>query len=165
MSGKVLVVSDSHGNNVYLKKVIEAFGPRGEQLEMLIHLGDISSSLASIQSLVDCPVEAVSGNTDFAPELQATKIITLGKEKVLLTHGHRYNCKYSTEAMRELAKANGAGVVLFGHTHIPMMENYPGVRVVNPGSITMPRQEGFRPSYLVITIAEDGHLEFAPMTI
>lgn len=165
MARKILVVSDSHGYNTNLRKAIEAFGPRGEQLEMLIHLGDIQGSLESIEKLVDCPVEAVSGNCDFAPELQGTKIISIGKEKALITHGHRYGCKSGTGAMKELAKANGAGIVLFGHTHMPLLENYSDMKVMNPGSISMPRQDGRRPTYLVITIEEDEHLEFAIVTM
>ena len=165
MSRKILVVSDSHGNNANLRKAIEAFGPRGEQLEMLVHLGDIQGSLESIKQLVDCPVEAVRGNCDYAPELQGTKLIQIGAEKVLLTHGHRYGCKSSTEGMKELARANGAGMVLFGHTHMPLLEQYSDIKVMNPGSISLPRQDGHRPTYLVITIEDDGRMEFALVTM
>lgn len=165
MSKKILVVSDSHGNNTNLRKAVEVFGPRGAQLEMLIHLGDIQGSLEGIQRLVDCPVEAVSGNCDFIPGLPGTKLIQIGKEKALLTHGHRYGCKFGTGTMRELAKANGAGMVLFGHTHMPLMENFSDMKIMNPGSISLPRQEGHRPTYLVITIEEDEHLEFAIVTM
>lgn len=165
MSRKILVVSDSHGNNTNLRKAIEVFGKRGEQLEMLIHLGDIQGSLEGIQKLVDCPVEAVSGNCDFIPELPATKLISIGNETAFITHGHRYGCKAGTGQMKELAKANGASIVLFGHTHMPLMENFSDMKVMNPGSISLPRQEGYRPTYLVITIEEDNHLEFAIVTM
>lgn len=161
MADKILVVSDSHGNNVNLRKAIGVFGSRGEQLSMLIHLGDIQDSLESIQRFVDCPVVAVGGNCDFSPDLPGTKLVSIGKEKALLTHGHRYGCKMGTKTMEELAKANGAGLVLFGHTHMPMLEDSKEVKVMNPGSISFPRQMGFRPTYLVITVEEDGHLEFA----
>ncbi len=165
MAGKILVVSDSHGNNVNLKKAIAAFGKRGEMLKMLIHLGDIQGSLESIERLADCPVEAVSGNCDFIAGLPGTKLVQIGREKALITHGHRYGCKYGTGQMRELAKANGAGIVLFGHTHMPYMEHFPDMRVMNPGSISLPRQEGHRPTYLVITEKEDAHLEFVIVTM
>ena len=165
MAKKILVVSDSHGNNTNLRKAIKAFGDKGKQLEMLVHLGDIQGSLEGIEQLVDCPVEAVSGNCDFTPGLPGTKIISIGKEKALITHGHRYGCKMGTGTMRELAKANGAGIVLFGHTHMPLLENYQDMKIMNPGSISQPRQEGRRPTYLVITIEEDEHLEFAIVTM
>ncbi len=165
MAKKILVVSDSHGNNTNLKKAVRAFGPRGEQLEMLIHLGDVQGSLEGIERLVDCPVEAVSGNCDFIPGLPGTKIISIGSEKALITHGHRYGCKMGTGTMKELAEANGAGMVLFGHTHMPLLENYQDMKIMNPGSISQPRQEGHRPTYLVITVKEDGMMEFAIVTM
>lgn len=165
MSRKILVVSDSHGDNTNLRKAIQFFGDRGKELEMLIHLGDIQGSLEGIQNLVDCPVEAVSGNCDFIPGLPATKLISIGKETALITHGHRYGCKWGTEQMKELARANGAGIVLFGHTHMPLMENFSDIKVMNPGSIFRPRQDGHRPTYLVITIEEDECLEFAIVTM
>lgn len=165
MSKKILVVSDSHGNTANLRKAIEVFGPRGEQLELLIHLGDIQGEVESIERLVDCPVEAVSGNCDFIPQLPGTKIITIEGQKVLLTHGHRYGCKAGTEQMKELARANGAGLVLYGHTHIPMIDEHSGIKAMNPGSISQPRQEGHRPTYLVITIEDDGRWEYAVVTM
>lgn len=165
MSRKILVVSDSHGRNENLRKAVEAFGPRGEQLELLIHLGDIQGSLETIERLVDCPVEAVSGNCDCIPGLQGTKVISIGEKKALITHGHRYGCKAGTGAMRELAEANGAELVLFGHTHMPLVENLPGMKILNPGSISQPRQEGHRPTYLVITIEEDGRMEFSVVSM
>lgn len=165
MSKKILVVSDSHGNTSNLQKAIEVFGPRGEQLELLIHLGDIQGEPESIERLVDCPVEAVSGNCDFIPKLPGTKLLTIEGKKVLLTHGHRYGCKSGTEGLKELAKANGAELVLFGHTHIPHMDQYSVIRVMNPGSISRPRQEGHRPTYLVITIEEDARWEYSLVTM
>lgn len=165
MARKILVVSDTHGNNTNLRKAVNAFGPRGEQLEMLIHLGDIQGSLEGIEHLVDCPVEAVSGNCDFIPGLAGTKLISIGRKKALITHGHRYGCKMGTGAMRELAEANSADMVLFGHTHMPLIENYPDMKIMNPGSISQPRQEGHRPTYLVITVEEDEHMEFAIVTM
>ena len=160
MSKKILVVSDSHGVNMNLRKAIAAFGKRGEQLEMLLHLGDVGSH-SGIQKLVDCPVVAVRGNCDNNSELPGTQVVSIGKETAWLTHGHLYGCKMGTERMKEAARENGASIVIFGHTHMPLMENFSDMKVMNPGSISMPRQEGGCPTYLVITIEEDGHLEFA----
>ena len=107
----------------------------------------------------------MSGNCDFIPGLPGTKIISIGSEKALITHGHRYGCKMGTGTMKELAEANGAGMVLFGHTHMPLLENYQDMKIMNPGSISQPRQEGHRPTYLVITVKEDGMMEFAIVTM
>lgn len=161
MGRKILVVSDSHGRMDYLRKAIEAFGPRGRDLEMMIHLGDIQCPVEQITGMVDCPVEIVRGNNDFNPELPGTKLVEIGDEVAMITHGHRYGCYHGTEEMKELAAANGAGMVLFGHTHKPLLEVDGEVKAMNPGSISLPRQEGYCPTYLVITIEEDGRMNFS----
>ena len=156
---KILVVSDSHGKNTNLEKVIRCFGDKGKDLELLIHLGDMECPLERIQRLVSCPVKAVRGNCDFS-NLPAADFVMIGEEKAMVTHGHRYQCKLTTDMMKEMAAANGASIVLFGHTHMPMLDLGGAVKVANPGSISLPRQEGHRPTYLVITIEDDGRLQF-----
>lgn len=165
MAEKILVVSDSHGNDTNLKKAIGYFGKRGEELSLLIHLGDSQGTIETIKNMVDCPVEAVRGNCDVSGNLPGTKLISIGGETAMITHGHRYGCKSGTENMRELAKANGASIVLFGHTHIPMVETIDGMTVANPGSISYPRQEKRLPTYLVITLEDDGRKNFVVVTM
>ena len=45
---------------------------------------------------------------------------------------------------------------MFGHTHIPLIEYGDGIVVMNPGSISYPRQEGKRPSYILMDIDKKG---------
>lgn len=165
MSKKILVVSDTHGNNTNLRKVISLFGERGKELSRLIHLGDSQGALESIESLVDCPVDAVRGNCDMSSEMPIANLIMIGNEKVFITHGHRYACKSGIGLMAEMARENGASMVLFGHTHEPMSEQYMGVRVLNPGSISQPRQYGHRPTYLVLTVEDNGKVDFSIVTM
>lgn len=164
MSKKILVVSDSHGYNTNLRKAISFFGEKGKELELLIHLGD-SQGIEEVERLVDCPVEAVRGNCDGVSNLPIAKLISIGNETVLITHGHRYGCKMGTDLMVEMARENGASMVLFGHTHVPMDEQISGVRVLNPGSISSPRQYGHRPTYLVLTIEENNRIEHSIVTM
>lgn len=159
MSKKYLVVSDSHGNNANLCKALSYFGPRGKELEMLIHLGDSQGALEKIEALADCKVEAVRGNCD-ASGLPVAKLISIGNKTALITHGHRYGCKSGTDLMKEMAKENGAEIVLFGHTHEPLLQLQGTVKVANPGSISLPRQPDRRPTYLVITIEDSGRMDF-----
>lgn len=160
MSRKILVVSDSHGHNKNLCKALSYFGERGNELEMLIHLGDSQGSFEELEELAACPVKAVRGNCDFSRDFPLVDFVTIGEEKAMITHGHRYGCKYSTETLVEMAEANGASIVMFGHTHIPMVEEDGNVMVLNPGSISLPRQPGGRPTYLVITIEDSGRTDF-----
>ena len=52
----------------------------------------------------------------------------------------------------EEAAARGCEIVCFGHTHKPVVEKKNGVLVINPGSLSFPRQEGRRPSYAVMEL-------------
>ena len=79
--------------------------------------------------------------------------------KVLLTHGHRYRVHHGTEEIKDWARANGADIVMFGHTHRPVIE-MDDVIAVNPGSISQPRQENRRPSYMVMEIDKKKELHF-----
>ena len=161
MSKKILVISDSHGRDANVKKALSYFGKKGKELEMLIHLGDSQGSLQEIERLAACPVKAVRGNCDFSGDFPIADFVWIGDEKALITHGHRYGCKFSTDGLRDMALANGATIAMFGHTHIPLVEENGGVKILNPGSISQPRQYSGKPSYLVITIEDDGRKDFA----
>ena len=79
----------------------------------------------------------------------------------MLTHGHYYYVSVGTRDLVEDAKANGCNVVMFGHTHIPFVnQDDPELTILNPGSLSFPRQEGRRPSYIMMEIGEDGNARY-----
>ena len=152
---RVLIVSDSHGINTYLDKALKDAAP----FDMLIHLGDLEGSQQYIEENVTCPIEMVSGNNDFFPDLKQDKCIMIDCYKVLLTHGHRHRVYHGTEAIKDWARLNEADIVMFGHTHRPLIE-MDDVIAINPGSISMPRQENRRPTYIVMEIDKKKELHF-----
>lgn len=160
MSQKILIVSDSHGSDRYLRKAIENMGGH---IDLMIHLGDSEVNPEQISRLVSCPVEMVRGNSDGISKLPMSKLIDIGEHRALLTHGHQYGGRFGIPRMRETAKENGADIVMFGHIHEPVVEQEDGITVLNPGSISRPRQDGHRPTYLVMTIEEDGRTEYVPV--
>ena len=153
---KVLVVSDSHGRDQRLEEIIEKVKP----IDMLIHCGDIEGKEEYIASLVDCPIRMVAGNNDFFCDLKREEEFYIGRYKVLLTHGHYYYVTMSTQRICQEAVERGCDVVLFGHTHRPMVEMQKGVVICNPGSVSYPRQEGRRPSFLILDLDRDGELHY-----
>ncbi len=58
------------------------------------------------------------------------------------------------------AKGQGCDIVMFGHTHRPLLDYSRDIIVVNPGSLSYPRQEGRKPSYVVMEIDEKGEPHF-----
>jgi uncharacterized protein len=153
---KVLIVSDTHGRNNYLIDTIKRVGP----IDLLIHLGDFENGEDYIKSMLDCPIEIVSGNNDFFNRLPKDKLIHIGKYKVLLTHGHRYGVNYSTSAVIETAKRNKADIVMFGHTHVPMIDLSGSIWAINPGSLALPRQSGRIPTFIIMDLDSYGDAHF-----
>ena len=149
---KIMVVSDTHKHHRNLARALEQAGTP----DLLIHLGDAEGYEDYIADMAGCPLEIVSGNNDFFSMLDKEKEIRIGKYKVLLTHGHYYYVGSGIEDLKREALARGADVAMFGHTHIPLIEYGDGIVVMNPGSISYPRQEGKRPSYILMDIDKKG---------
>ena len=152
---RILIVSDTHGRQENLEWALEEVAP----IDLLIHLGDVEGCEYEIAALADCPVEIVAGNNDFFTDLDREKELQLGKYKVLITHGHYYYVNAGVKDIKREAKARGCDIVMFGHTHCPLLE-YGKVITLNPGSISYPRQEGHRPSYILMEIDENGEAHF-----
>jgi hypothetical protein len=160
---KILIVSDTHRRDGNLKAVIEKEKP----LDMLIHLGDAEGSENAIASWVNegCKLEMVLGNNDFFSMLERERDFFIGKYRVLLTHGHYYNVSVGMETIKREARARGFDIAMFGHTHRPYYDinKKPGDKdliVLNPGSLSYPRQEGHHPSYMIMELDEEGEAKF-----
>lgn len=149
---KILVVSDSHGRHTYLERVIERVGA----IDLFIHLGDLEGGEEHIRKIVPCPVEMVSGNNDYFTSIEREKVIDIGTYRVFLTHGHRYRVNYEVETVKEAAAQRFADIVMFGHTHIPMIDQSSPIIAINPGSISQPRQEGRIPTFIIMEIDRQG---------
>lgn len=153
---KILIVSDTHGRDATLKRLLEQVKP----IDMLIHCGDVEGSEEYIHKIADCPVHMVAGNNDFFCDLPKEDEFLIGKYRVLLTHGHYYYITMGTQMIKEDAKARGFDIVMFGHTHRPYLEQNDGIVVLNPGSLSYPRQEGRKPSYMIMDVDRNGEAHF-----
>ena len=144
---KVLICSDTHRKHDNYLKVVENEGP----LDFLIHCGDTEGGEYLISNAADCHCEIVMGNNDFFSNLPRESLFNLGGRKVWVTHGHNYYVSLDTAIIKEEAMARGANVVMFGHTHRPLIEEE-GLLCINPGSLSYPRQSNHRPSYVILNI-------------
>ena len=154
---KVLIVSDTHGREQNLAEALEQTGP----IDQLIHLGDVEGGAEHIRELAgDAPAAIIAGNNDFFCDLPNERIFTLGGHRIFMTHGHGYFVHSGTMYLKREARKKGADIVMFGHTHKPYMEEDNELLVLNPGSLSLPRQEGHRPTYIVMEIADDGQISY-----
>ena len=152
---KVLIVSDTHGREQNLADALEQTGP----IDQLIHLGDVEGGAEHIRELAgDAPAAIIAGNNDFFCDLPNERIFTIGGHRIFMTHGHGYFVHSGTLYLKREARKKGADIVMFGHTHKPYMEEDNELLVLNPGSLSLPRQEGHRPTYIVMEIADDGQI-------
>ncbi len=147
---KVLICSDTHRRHDNYIKVVETEGP----FDLMIHCGDTEGGEYLISEAVRCHSEIVMGNNDFFSDLPRERIFELGGKKVWVTHGHNYYVSFDTAIIKDEARAKGVNVVMFGHTHRPLIENGE-VLCINPGSISYPRQSNYRPSYIILHIDEN----------
>lgn len=143
---KAVVVSDSHGRFGGLQEIIEREAP----FDLLLHAGDIQGGISNLEDWAGCPVYVVKGNCDWGGDFPQERMVEFGKERIFLTHGHRYGVKNGIEALAAAAEGAGAGVAIYGHTHIPKVEERYGVLVLCPGSVSEPRQQNRRATYAIL---------------
>ncbi len=154
---RVLVISDTHGYHKNLDRVLELERP----YQQVIHLGDLEGDEDYLEAAAGCPVEAVRGNNDYFSPLPQEQIIEIAGKRIFMTHGHYYYVVAGLEHLIREAKGRDVDIVMFGHIHRPVIRQEGALMVINPGSLSFPRQEDRKPSYIVMeTDAQKGFQYF-----
>lgn len=163
---KLVVASDIHGSALYCRKFLDCY--KKENADKLILLGDILyhgprndlpeeyAPKKVIEMLNDIKDEilCVRGNCDTEVDQMVLKFPILADyaffywrdKMVFITHGHNFNLK-------NLPMLKKGDILLHGHTHIPACEKTDLCTYINPGSVSIPKENSAH-SYIVIT--DDG---------
>ena len=147
---RILVVSDTHGNEYTLRQAVE----EQPTARLIIHLGDGVRDAESVaDTYPDKQFRIVRGNCDFGhPEtLAETGLEILKGHRLFFTHGHRYDVKMGLYRLVCAAREQKADIVMFGHTHVPVTDYDDGLYILNPGSLSYGN-----PTYGVIDITDAG---------
>ena len=162
---KWMIASDIHGSAAYCEKLLAAFGR--EQADRLLLLGDllyhgprnalplgyapkeVIAQLSGVKDKVFC----VRGNCEAEvdqmvlpfPVLADYCLLEQKGRVVFATHGHHYN-------LENPPLLQPGDVLLHGHTHIPAKDNSLGFWYLNPGSVSIPKENSPH-SYMTL---EDG---------
>lgn len=152
---KILVVSDTHRRNDNYFTILEMHHP-----DMVIHCGDSVGSEYALTTAAECPVQMVAGNNDYFSELPRELEFSIGKYQVWVTHGHSYYVMMGNEMIKREAVARGKDIVIYGHTHRPVIDIDDEVIAINPGSLSYPRQDNHKPSYIIMEIDRFEELHF-----
>ncbi len=149
---RVLIVSDTHGNHENLEQVLQ----QEATFDLMIHLGDSEVDQEELVQVAKCPVEVIAGNMDRDPSLETEKIIQVEDYRILICHGHRAGVNSGLLRLEYQAREHEVDMVMYGHTHVPYLDENEDLIILNPGSISYPRPWGSRPSYAVLEVDENG---------
>lgn len=147
---KILVIGDTHGK---LNKVRDIY-PKLKNIDLIAHTGDHLRDARALGREFNIDVVAVKGNCDGSFSGEDFEIIETEYGKILLTHGHMQNVKMQLSTLMYKAMENQCRAVLFGHTHQALIEEANGIRLINPGSLTQPR-DGSSGSYAIVRTSAD----------
>jgi len=163
MMKKIMIASDIHGSAAYCRQLLERY--KKEQADMLILLGDIlyhgprndlpkeyapKEVIAMLNPMCN-QIICVRGNCDTEVDQMVLEFNVLCEQayvcvngrEMLLVHGHKLTEK-DTPVIKEGA------YLLCGHTHIPKCENRKGYTLINPGSVSIPKENSPH-SYIMLT--------------
>ncbi|MBQ0038435.1 MAG: YfcE family phosphodiesterase [Clostridiales bacterium] len=141
---RILVLSDSHGAVDNMTRCVEMTEPRH-----ILFLGDCLRDADKLhQRFPDIPMDTVPGNCDWGSTDEPERLIELGGKRILMMHGHTRSVKYSAMNAYYAAREMGADILLFGHTHRPVVDFDGTVYTMNPGSVG----DRYTPTYGIITI-------------
>lgn len=129
MAATILVLADSHGNRARLEVILAQAPP----VTHIVHCGDGHDDLDGLPLPVGAELLRVPGNMDRPmPNVRAVIHTHIGGHAVMIAHGHQFQAQWDVEGLRQEAVRCGADIVLFGHTHQPLLlEGVP--MLFNPG--------------------------------
>ena len=147
---RILLVSDTHGNQTALLQAHEAAG----SCDAVIHLGDGEQDTRLLEAIDDqIQLFQVAGNCDLGSITSRELLCEFGKVRLLLCHGDRYGVKTGLSRLIERGRAAAVDAVLYGHTHLAQSVEQEGLLLVNPGTLAVPAP--FK-SYGILELTEAG---------
>jgi putative phosphoesterase len=151
------IISDTHVSTPRsrdaVQMVLELFKRR--QVGLILHGGDVGQSSLLSEVARFAPVVAVRGNADSLELIESLPDqirIRAGERTILLLHGHHGKTARATALA---AVDPGVDVIVFGHSHQPLIEKHHGTVLFNPGSPTE-RRWGPHFGAGLLTVTDDG---------
>jgi uncharacterized protein len=153
---RVVVLSDTHAPRRW-RVCPPAVAGYLRQADVILHAGDVCTAPVLTELTGYAPVTAVMGNNDEPSVAQwgaaETAELDLDGLRVAMVHDSGAAAGRMARLRRRFP---GADLVVFGHSHIPLDESGPGLRIFNPGSPTDRRRQSH--GTLGVLEIEDGRL-------
>ncbi len=151
---KLMIASDIHGSAYYCDKLMEAF--EREKPDKLLILGDIlyhgprndlpkdydTKKVMAMLNPLRSQIISVRGNCDTEVDQMVLDFPVLAEQAVLFMNGRTLVCAHGhkLEGVNLPPVADGE-YLLCGHTHVPKFEKRGGYMYVNPGSVSIPKED------------------------
>ena len=138
---RVVVLADTHGPRRWRACPSRVAGHL-RQADLILHAGDVCTASVLAELAEYAPVTAVVGNND-RPDVAEwgaaeTAQLDLDGLRVAMVHD---SGPAAGRLPRMRRRFPAADLVVFGHSHIPLDESAPGLRIFNPGSPTDRRRQ------------------------
>lgn len=149
---KYIVLSDIHGSLKTFKELLEI--AKKEEITKFILLGDVlyhgprnplpegydPKELAKLLNELKLDLVAVRGNCDAEVDqmvldyeiLTNDRVLDINDKKLAISHGHHKNEDNLPEGSYD--------IFAYGHTHLPVLKKVEDLIILNPGSLTLPKQ-------------------------
>lgn len=154
---KVGVIADTHTNLKNVEKLRLFLENLMNDVDFIIHAGDIKSeeALEILRSFKNIVI--VRGNNDNEGELAKLndrEILDLEGYKIGITHGHGTSKSTLDNAIQKF-EGEDIDVLIFGHSHKSYVDTKGNTLILNPGSPSRRRKERWY-SYIVMDLRENG---------
>ena len=157
---KLMIASDLHGSAYYVDLLLRRW--QEEEAARLILLGDIlyhgprnalprdydTKAAAALLNAVSPLPLCVRGNCDGEVDQTILSFPVLPDFAWLFVNGHTAYLTHGHHREEAAARLSEGDLLFYGHTHVPDFSEQDGLRFINPGSVSIPK-EGSPHSYLI----------------
>lgn len=159
---KLFIASDIHGSAYYCRLMLERY--KAEKADRLLLLGDIlyhgprndlpeeyaPKQVIAMLNEMKNDILCVRGNCDADvdqmvlqfPIMADYAVLEIDDRTIYATHGHIYN-------ESDLPPLHNGDVLLHGHTHIPKCAKHENYICMNPGSVSLPKENSHH-GYMIL---------------
>lgn len=146
---KLFIASDIHGSAFYCQKMLDAY--KNENADKLVLLGDIlyhgprnnlpegynPKQVIEILNPLAEEILCVRGNCDTEVDQMVLQFPVLSDNALILADGITLLAAHGHKETPKMAKGT---ILLNGHTHVPAFEKNDGYIRINPGSVSIPKE-------------------------
>lgn len=156
---KIIILSDTH-IPARAKQLPPILLDACQDADLIIHAGDWQTLDVFFELSAYAETIGVAGNVDpwdIVDRFGKKKILTVENLKIGIVHGDGTTKTTEQRALASFEK-DAVDLVIFGHSHTPLMKEVDGITLFNPGSPTDKRRQQ-QYSFGILEIGEDWNLQ------